>query len=318
MVIPVALLNQLREILNNCSERTRAGIMNYLRIVDWSDIEAAREAVVMAVQEILEATTGVAGQAGADFYDTLREQSTGERLGAMSLPGYVPEATEGAIRAFVSKIVKDGNVDAFNNLVLQRVDYEIKKAAANSIVSNGYRDPMELRFARVPSGSETCSFCIMLASRGFVYHSKEKAGGVDHFHANCDCIIVPGFPDTEIEGYDPDALYDQYLEDLKTGKMTREGLARSAAKAKGKHGGSGSGSGGRLVNWDYKARWPNYEDRAAYLEGSVDLDDFDKRCKELIADMKKEYTNPKSYDAAFTSLRFTAKRVHQRLTVSKT
>ena len=75
-----------------------------------------------------------------------------------------------------------------------------------------------MRYARVPSGRETCAFCFMLASRGFVYWSKADAGAKGYeYHTNCDCIIVPGFsedsgvhPDAQIQGYKPTELYDRY------------------------------------------------------------------------------------------------------------
>ncbi len=66
--------------------------------------------------------------------------------------------------------------------------------------------PQRPRYARVPSGAETCRFCIMLASRGAVYLSKDNAGAVSHYHANCDCKVVPDWGD-DIEGYDPDEYY---------------------------------------------------------------------------------------------------------------
>ena len=75
-------------------------------------------------------------------------------------------------------------------------------------------------------GSETCDFCTMLASRGFVYHTEETAGEFDHFHSSCRCKVVPGFPtmeryvrngvrvsrglDPSVEGYDPDLYYDMW------------------------------------------------------------------------------------------------------------
>ena len=65
-------------------------------------------------------------------------------------------------------------------------------------------------FARVPQGTTTCEFCIMLASRGFVYLTEESAGEFDKFHKNCDCRIVPGYPGMELEGYDPDLYYDMW------------------------------------------------------------------------------------------------------------
>ena len=48
-------------------------------------------------------------------------------------------------------------------------------------------------FARVPTGTETCTFCLMLASRGAVYHTRKTAGEWRHFHRGCDCKVVPSF-----------------------------------------------------------------------------------------------------------------------------
>ena len=67
-----------------------------------------------------------------------------------------------------------------------------------------------VRFARVPSGGETCPFCIMLASRGAVYYSEQSAGADGHYHANCRCRIVPSWNGAAIEGYDPALYYDMW------------------------------------------------------------------------------------------------------------
>jgi hypothetical protein len=69
-------------------------------------------------------------------------------------------------------------------------------------------------WARVPTGLETCAWCRMLASRGGVYHSKELAQfGTDgkKYHGGCDCTpVLIRTPEDYPEGYDPNALYDQY------------------------------------------------------------------------------------------------------------
>ena len=66
----------------------------------------------------------------------------------------------------------------------------------------------------MPTGFETCTFCLMLASRGAVYHTRKSAGEFKHFHRRCDCKIVPGFgddPDAElVEGVRPKELYERY------------------------------------------------------------------------------------------------------------
>ncbi|WP_436800150.1 hypothetical protein [Trueperella pyogenes] len=71
-----------------------------------------------------------------------------------------------------------------------------------------------VRWARVPSGPVTCAFCAVLASRGWVYASEEKAGARGNaYHAHCDCKIVPswGAKNARISGYDPDRLYAEYM-----------------------------------------------------------------------------------------------------------
>lgn len=81
-----------------------------------------------------------------------------------------------------------------------------------TVARNVKRDPKRPRWARVPSGSKTCAFCELLASRGFVYHSKETAGALKQWHSHCDCMIVPSWDKelAHIAGYDPDAYYQRY------------------------------------------------------------------------------------------------------------
>ena len=73
-------------------------------------------------------------------------------------------------------------------------------------------DPKRPRWARVPHG-KTCAWCLMLASRGWVYLDARSAGAARQWHADCDCQIVPAWGDKipRIVGYDPDALYAQYV-----------------------------------------------------------------------------------------------------------
>ena len=86
---------------------------------------------------------------------------------------------------------------------------QTRRMANQAMIANAGRD--HARFARVPSGGRTCAFCAMLASRGFVYHTAETAGDMDRYHEDCRCEIVPGFDDdTRIDGYDPEALYENY------------------------------------------------------------------------------------------------------------
>ena len=61
---------------------------------------------------------------------------------------------------------------------------------------------------------DTCPFCRALGSQGWVHASKAVRSGqhAEHVHANCDCqfVVKPAGSDLEVEGYDPDALLEEY------------------------------------------------------------------------------------------------------------
>lgn len=211
MQIPLTLINSYTDKLNNLSNATKRVVRQSLSNIDFDTIAELREILIERLDPILGASTDMAAAYAAEFYDMVRELETGERSGAIAESGRNPEATEGYIRAAVSGAITKG-LSGMIPGIEDRADYEIKRAAGECIYYNGERDKKDVRFARVPSGAETCEFCIMLASRGAVYRSERSAGSDGHYHAHCDCRIVPFFEGTEVEGYDPDALYEQWRE----------------------------------------------------------------------------------------------------------
>lgn len=87
----------------------------------------------------------------------------------------------------------------------------VKMAGVDTTMQNALRDGAE--WAWIPQG-DTCPFCLMLASRGWNKASKKaiKGGHAEHIHANCDCTYAIRFDSsTDVDGYDPDGLYD-YLQ----------------------------------------------------------------------------------------------------------
>ena len=195
--------------LNGLSVSARRIVAQSLANIEFDSVADLREKLIEILDPIYGVSTDIAAAYAADFYDEIREFSVGERLGAAVDSGRKPEATEGFIRAFADGVASKGIVDSLA-LFTDRADYEIKRAAGECVYLNGELDSLDVRFARVPSGAETCMFCIMLASRGFVYRSKTSAGADGHYHPHCDCRIVPNFGEEEIEGYDPDSLYEQW------------------------------------------------------------------------------------------------------------
>lgn len=84
-----------------------------------------------------------------------------------------------------------------------------------------------LNWARVLSGAENCGFCVMLASRGPVYHSEESAGRrrasdvydtkvdgwVNSYHPNCDCVVVPIYDYGDWDGREQWQALEEFYKD---------------------------------------------------------------------------------------------------------
>lgn len=210
-VIPHALLENQSKKINKISKALQKVLKQKLDAVEWNDISDLRNKTIDAIYLDIAAAVDMACLAESEFYDACRVLQIGEVLGnsdSYSLDRY---ALLGAIRAFVTDAEK-GNYEGFVNKVLDRADYEIRKAAGTSTLQSAIKDKRVRKFARVPSGAETCVFCLMLASRGAVYVSEVSAGGDwNHYHSHCDCRIVPVYgASVEIEGFDSAALFQRY------------------------------------------------------------------------------------------------------------
>ena len=86
-------------------------------------------------------------------------------------------------------------------------DYAVADAA---VTANGRARTRGIRFARVPQGP-SCGFCIMLASRGFVYATEETAGEFKKFHDHCDCLVLAGTRGVEVDGYNWRGMQRRYI-----------------------------------------------------------------------------------------------------------
>lgn len=198
--LPRAVIDAYTESLNMLSSAARDTVAAMLEQVEYSDIADLREQVIEIMEAVCGASSDLASARAAEFYDEARAVQAGEAIGAVAASGREPSATAGAVRALVQRVVDGKPWESFVSGLQDRADYEVKRAANRCVIENADRDPAGPRWARVPTGSETCGFCIMLASRGYDYMREESA---DHAHPNCDCRVVPQFGGGSIEGYDP-------------------------------------------------------------------------------------------------------------------
>lgn len=144
------------------------------------------------------------------MYDAMAEAA------GLTLP-----AAEPAAPAAYGEVAKAVNGTKHSPALLQNaVSRLVKQAGADTTLKNALRDGAE--FAWIPR-SDTCAFCLTLASRGWQRASKRalKNGHAEHIHANCDCEYAVRFnASTTVAGYDPEQYLAVY-EDAE-GKTPRE------------------------------------------------------------------------------------------------
>ena len=164
-----------------------------------------RDLLASFMVDLVSAYGDVAAGQAAEWFDDVREASVSAR---------------GAYRAVTAPPLPAEQIAASTGWALTTrevipnleglVDRLVKQFGRDTLAWNAVNDT-RARFARVPSGTETCAFCLMLASRGAVYGDRKSAGDGVKFHSHCDCVITPAWSADDLpDGYDPDALYATY------------------------------------------------------------------------------------------------------------
>ena len=201
-----------------------------------SDLEAYRSTLIdLGATAASEVNDAIEGQSGT--VESMREYAIDAIVGSLNLYG---EAAQALAAQLFDEICAAEGIDAeaeiFDGIIDQEMmarkisyfsrklverdkagfasdcgtlaDFYVKRTAYENTLRNCYN--YHVRYARVPTGPTTCDWCTMLASRGFVYYTSATAYEGSHLH--CDCVVVPGGPETTVDGYDPDAYYKAWRE----------------------------------------------------------------------------------------------------------
>lgn len=184
---------------------------------DKTDASAARDALTEAGAAIVEVYGRATALVATQFYDDLRAESPNAkgRFSATVQPPPDRAEIEGSARWAVAALTgADGDSDAALERMAGAMQRHVAQAGRDTISRNMYRDPSPGGWARVPGGGSPCGFCRSLASRGPVYRSEATAAGQrGAYHDRDKCVPTPIWDGDDLpEGYDPDGLYDEYLE----------------------------------------------------------------------------------------------------------
>lgn len=178
-----------------------------------------RNALLTFLPELVTEFGNISALLAVDFYDMLREvpASAASFQAAYAAPVDVGVA-QGAARWAVGALF-ESNEDLFLSQILGSTQRLVSQRGRDTIFDNAGRDRVRTSVARIPSGSDTCEFCIRLASRGAVYTDLVSAGDMNTFHDNCDCVptVIRSKRDYP-EGYDLRQFVDLYTSGLGTGR----------------------------------------------------------------------------------------------------
>lgn len=206
-------LQLLQAALDAAVGLARSDLDEVLRAILALPPDQVREELLATLPALVDTYGDMVGVAAAEWYEQVRAAQVGGTYMAQVAPLAPVEQIHGTAR-YGAHLWETLGPDSAIALLSGAVQRYVAYAGRATVARNIARDPGKPRFARVPSGAKTCAFCLMLASRGFVYHSRETAGDMSHYHDDCDCQIAPEWAqgDVHIDGYDPDALYAQYRE----------------------------------------------------------------------------------------------------------
>lgn len=212
------------DLVNEASKATVDQIKAWVLLNPDASIAEYREFAKETMDGMCQVFGEAASSLAAEWYDVQMMTSGITLSPAITEVTYSPEQIK-KVAHYQAKKLLNNDIEGFADSCAEYVENNVKQSLNDTILSNAARDKENgVRFARVPTGAETCSFCYMLASRGAVYYSRKTAGEQNHYHRRCDCKIVPGFEDAPgesiVEGYDPKGMRDRMaLIEQQTGLM---------------------------------------------------------------------------------------------------
>ena len=205
-------VEEFRQANAALSTLVRSELSSLFGSLDLNRPEAARDLLLEVVPGLTERYGRDAAGLAAEWYEEQRAASgTAGAFRARMAPALEAAAVQSQVR-YQAGHLWTPRPQAMLQPLLTAVDKFVKQPARDTMRSNAKREGVS--WARIPSGSKTCSFCLMLASRDAVYATKRSAGrraDGDKYHGDCDCVVVrikspADYPD----GFDSEEMYRMY------------------------------------------------------------------------------------------------------------
>jgi hypothetical protein len=160
--------------------------------LDFTKPEAARDALLEFMPQLVTTYGQAAATVAADWYETVRARDV-----AGSYAAKLADAAR--VRAGAEVDPVSGGCLFTDNPGTMLLSWGGGAAVRGEHVAghdpgNAFTGSAKPTYARVPQG-KTCAFCTLLASRGFVYATRSLRAQFDKYHNDCDCTVVATFTD---------------------------------------------------------------------------------------------------------------------------
>jgi hypothetical protein len=212
------VLEKLQSSNDAISDAVEGELRKVLASVNLSNPTAAREALFDAIPPLVERWGDVAATVAAEWFEEFRvvEGVSGSFTAQLADP--VPLEMVNSRLGYATREsghLFAGQEDDFGAFVSLMVNEYAMKPGHDTVMQNARRD--KVPFARVPEPG-ACEWCLMLASRGFVYSraTVDQTEDGERYHGHCRCHAMPVYDETRarvIYGYDPERLYAEYRGD---------------------------------------------------------------------------------------------------------
>lgn len=200
--VKAAELKDYEDKLHAASTASAHAFENLARAQNLPQLEhdARKSAIYHAANDTVSTFSDATGKIACDFFDAHVEGAAPSEIAPQ--PKYIKQRLYERIEEH-EQTYELGD-DEFLQRMSQDVYTEVYHHANRTMIHNAIKN--KLRYARVPMGN-ACAFCLMLATRGFVYYTQTSAGeDKGHYHVHCHCKIVAGKKDTTVTGYKPNGL----------------------------------------------------------------------------------------------------------------
>jgi hypothetical protein len=206
------LLTQFEQANNGIADLIERDLLDFLGALDFGRPEAVQPALFEFVPALVSQYGDVAASVAADWYDELRASEGVPGGFRAPLAPLIPAEQVNARLGYATRSSGPlwlGDSATLNGFLSLMANEYALQPGRDTVMQAAHKD--KAAYARIPEPG-ACKFCLMLASRGFVY-SKSTAGQTKKFHGKCRCNVLPTWDETRARvefGYDPDALYDLY------------------------------------------------------------------------------------------------------------